>query len=232
MDRIRVFYDGINIEKYGNNAVIQGFTTNCSIFGKSECNTYKEFYEKNKESIAGRCISLQIWKDEPYEVIEQIQGIHQINSKIYVKVPIINSRGEYNEKPITYAVMNNIPLNITAIHTLEHIEKAKEFLHGSSAPEIISVFASPISDTLVAPDLYVRYAIEKFKEKKNAEILWAGCRELYTIKRAAELGCHIITIPDAMMDRLHLLGKDLTELAIDRLHVFKNDAEKGGYSVM
>jgi transaldolase len=232
MDSIRIFYDGINIEKYGNNKHIQGFTTNCSIFGKSKCKTYKEFYEKNKDTIAGRCLSLQIWKDEPHEVIAQIQSIHEINSKIHVKVPIINTRGEYNEAPIKYAVMNNIPLNVTTIHTLEQIDKAKEFLQGSSAPEIISVFASPISDTLIIPDEYVRHAVENFKGKNNTEILWAGCRELYTIKRAAELGCHIITIPDAMMDRLHLLGKDLTELSIDRVRVFKNDAEKDEYSIM
>lgn len=227
---ISVFYDGVSIEKYSKDSHVKGFTTNCSIIGKSGCKTYREFYESNKDHIGGRPLSLQIWKDSTDEIIEQIKDIHAIDSGIYVKIPIVNTAGEYNEIPIRYAVNNRIPVNITAIHTLEHIDKAKEFLEVSVAPEIISVFAGPISDLLIDPDIYILHAINAFKNKSNAQILWAGCRELYTIQRAAKLKCHIITIPDAMMERLSLLEKSLDDLTSDRVKIFKGDAEKGGYT--
>jgi transaldolase len=198
---------------------------------KSGCKTYKEFYEYNKEYIGDRPLSLQIWKDEPAEIIEQIRDIHAIDSKIHVKIPIVNTSGEYNEIAIRYAVNNRIPVNITALHTVEQINKTKELLKDSVAPEIISVFAGPISDVLIVPDTYIAHALDCFKGKANSKILWAGCRELYTIKRAEMLGCHIITIPDAMMERLPLLSKSLEELTLDRVKIFKGDAEKGGYTV-
>jgi transaldolase len=227
---IDIFYDGVNIEKYSNDERIKGFTTNCSIFGKSGLKTYKEFYEHNKVHISNKSLSLQIWKDEPTEIIQQIKDIHAVSPKIHVKIPIVNTRGEYNDAAIRYAVENNIPVNITVIHTFEQIDTAKELLKGSLAPEIISVFAGPISDLLIVPDKYILYALEAFKGKSNSKILWAGCRELYTIKRAEMLGCHIITIPDAMMERLPLLKKSLGELTLDRVKIFKEDAEKGGYT--
>ena len=229
IENISVFYDGVNIEKYSTVPVIKGFTTNCSIFDKSGFKTYREFYESNKDHIGDRPLSLQIWKDNTEDIIQQIKDIHAINPSIHVKIPIVNTLGEYNETPIRYAVNNMIPVNITAIHTYEHIDKAKEFLKLSTAPEIISVFAGPISDLLIDPDTYIKYAINMFKDKSNAKILWAGCRELYTIQRAANLKCHIITIPDAMMERLALLDKSLNDLTLDRVKIFKGDAEKGGY---
>jgi transaldolase len=230
-DSITIFYDGINIQKYSNDERIKGFTTNCSIFGKSGLKTYKEFYEHNKEYIRNKPLSLQIWKDDPIEIIKQINDIHAINNTIYVKIPIVNTEGEYNEIAIRYAVTNNIPVNITAIHTLGQIDKTKELLKDSVAPEIISVFAGPISDLLIMPDKYILHALNSFKEKPNAQILWAGCREVYTIKRAEMLGCHIITIPDAIMERFFLLEKSLEDLTIERVKTFKTDADKGAYTI-
>jgi transaldolase len=231
MESISIFYDGLDIEKYSKCEIIRGFTTNCSIFSKSEFKTYKEFYQHNKKYINNMPISLQIWEDEVNEIIKQINDIHSLNPSIYVKIPIVNTLGKYNSEAIRYAVNKNIPLNVTAIHTLEHISKAKEYLTGSVAPEIISIFAGPISDLLINPDTFILYAVEEFKGKLNSKILWAGCRELYTIKRAELLGCHIITIPDSMMERLPLLKKSLNELTLDRVNVFKNDASKGGYTI-
>ena len=231
MVKIRIFYDGLDIEKYAKDSRVEGFTTNCSIFGKSPFKSYKAFYEANRDAIGSKPMSLQIWKETPEEVIEQIDAIHAIDSRIYVKVPIVNTRGEYNEAPIRHAVKNRIPLNVTAIHTLEQIKKAGEFLEGSSAPEIISVFGGPISDLYIDPTPFIVGAVEQFKGKANSEILWAGCRELYTIKRAADMGCHIITIPDTMMDRLYLLDKTLETLTIDRVTTFHKDAMKGGFTI-
>jgi transaldolase len=227
----RIFYDGLNIEKYAAHPKVEGFTTNCSIFGKSPIKSYEAFWAAHAELVGSRPFSLQVWHDHPDEVIEQIKQIHKVNPNIFVKVPILNSLGEYNETPIRYAVKNKIPLNITAIHSMEQITKAAEFLEGSKAKEIISIFGGPISDLLLDPREHVGYAVELFKAKPNSEILWAGCRELYTIRRAEEYGCHCITIPDAMMERLALLDKSLLDLTLDRVRLFKNDADNGNFII-
>lgn len=228
----RIFYDGLEIEKYAGHPKIAGFTTNCSIFGKCSLKSYREFWEAHKERVGDRPFSLQIWKDDVGECIEQIRQIHAIDARIYVKVPIVNTRGEYNEAAIRVAVASKIRLNITAIHSLEQIQRAAEFLEGSEVPEIVSIFGGPISDRLEDPGRYVSLARELFEGRTHTQILWAGCRELYTIKRAEEYGCDCITIPDAMMERLPLAEKSADELTLDRVKLFQRDAEAGGFTIL
>ena len=43
----------------------------------------------------------------------------------------------------------------------------------------------------------------------NAELLWASPRELYNIFQANEIGCHIITVGDSILDKVGLIGKNL-----------------------
>jgi transaldolase len=230
--KISIFYDGLAIEKYASDPKIEGFTTNCSIFAKGPYPSYRAFWDRYRDTIGDRPLSLQVWKDTTDECIKQVQQIHQVSPQIFVKVPIVNTRGEYNEEVIQYAVKNQIRLNITAIHTLEQIEKAAEFTRESKADEIISIFGGPISDTFADPGRFIAHAARCFQGKAHTQILWAGCRELYTIKRAEEYGCDIITIPDAMMDRLPLLSKSLDDLTTDRTKIFNSDAEKGSFTIL
>ena len=66
---------------------------------------------------------------------------------------------------------------------------------------------------------------------KNCKILWAGCREVYTINSAIKANCHIITVPDTIIDKLQLLNKNLTEYSIERIKIFKQDAQNGGLTI-
>jgi transaldolase len=228
---IKIFYDGIDIDKASKDERICGFTTNCSIFAKSSYSSYRDFWDKYKDIFASRPISLQIWKDTDEECIEQIKEIHSVSDLIYVKVPIVNTHGVYNERAIRFAVQNRIRLNITAIHTMDQIKKAEEFLRGSTAPELISIFGGPISDLLEDPGEYIKYARRIFQGKANTELLWAGCREIFTIRRAEEYGCDCITIPDLIFDKLHILNKSGNDLTLDRVKIFKSDAEMGSYTI-
>jgi transaldolase len=223
---IKIFYDGLNIEKW--ESMVSGFTTNCTIFSTNTERNYKKLYESVCTIVKDRPFSLQIWKDDG---IEQIKEIHSINPSIYVKIPVVNSKGEYNETLIRYAVEHSIPINVTCIYTFDHITRLRKTLNDSTAPEIISVFAGPISDTGIPPDDIVRYAIEAFADRPNAHILWAGCREVYTIQRAQLLGCHIITVPDSVMEKL-TVKKDLDQLSIERVQLFQKHAIQGNLCIL
>jgi transaldolase len=226
MDSIEIYYDGLNIDKYKSDSNIKGFTTNCSIFSTSNEVSYKLFYDKISMYLNDRPFSLQIWEDEFEKAIKQIDIIRNISTKIYIKVPIINSNGLFNDDIINYAIQQKSSLNITSIYTMDQIERSYKLLENYNEPIIISIFAGPISDSGKSPVPYIQYAKDLFKNKNNIKILWAGCRELYTISRAQESGCDIITIPDAIIDRIHMLNKDLNNLAIERVKTFKNDANK------
>jgi transaldolase len=221
---MELYYDGMNIQKYGKDITITGFTTNCTLFSISPVKKYAEFYEKNKDYINNKSISFQIWEEDHVKAIQQIKDIYSINPSIFIKIPIINTKGEYNTELVQFAVKHNMSINITAIYTIEQINITYELLKNSLSPQIISVFAGPISDTGIDPSPFILHAINLFKDKTNSKILWAGCREIYTVTRARQLGCHIITIPDGVIEKLQIANASLTQLSIDRVKKFNSDA--------
>ncbi len=229
---IEIFYDGSNIEKYGVLPFVKGITTNCSIFSKSGYKSYSDFFKTYKDIFQQKPLSLQTWDDDADRMIEQVKQIYSIDSSIYVKIPIVNTKGEYTEKVIDYAVKNCIPMNITILHTREQLLKAYELVKESTSPIIISLFVGPVFDTFTDGDEFVRFAVALFKEKKNCRILYAGCREIYTIKKANELGCHIITIADAIIEKCSLFGGDLEEMTMSRAKMFHKDASCGNFTIL
>lgn len=215
---MKIFYDGIDIHKYPE---AEGITTNCTLMA-GKC--YTDYYNSISNELRGRPISFQVWEDDVDKIIKQIKEIHAIDSSIFVKIPIMNSEGVWNDIAIQFCIDNRIPINITAIYTLEQVERAKKLLGNSGLPKIISIFAGPISDTGVNPDPIIRTAKELFKNNRNTDILWAGCREVYSIERARRAGADIITVPDSIMEKLPSLRADLTLLSLERIKKFKKDA--------
>jgi transaldolase len=229
---IEIFYDGSNIEKYGVLPYVKGITTNCSIFSKSGYKSYADFFEKYQDIFKEKPVSLQTWDDDSEKMIEQVKQIHSIHPSIYVKIPIVNTKGQYTENVIQYAVENCIPINITILHTKEQVLKAYDLVKESRAPIIISLFVGPVMDTFADGEELIRFTVHLFKEKKNCKILFAGCREVYAIKRANDLGCHIITIPDAILEKASLFHGDLQELTLARARLFHKDASCGNFTIL
>jgi transaldolase len=223
LSKIKIFYDGMDIEKYASNKFVQGFTTNCTFFSKYKVRNYTEYYNSIKDNVQGRSLSFQIWEDDD-KALEQIDAIHALAPEAYIKIPILNTRGEYNTAVYRYAKEKNLRVNVTALHTNEHIDKVYELFGNYDQPFIVSIFVGPISDVGNDPSGFISYTVNKFRENSNAEILWAGCREVFSIYRAIQGGCHIITCPDSVIDKLEHLGKSCDELTIERVTTFRNDA--------
>lgn len=227
---IDIFYDGTNFEKWGAHPAVKGFTTNCTLLSTHTDRVYTSVYASAKPFLAGRPFSLQIWEDDTEAALQQIKDIHAIDASIYVKIPVVNTRGEYNDALFRYVVTNGIPVNVTSLYTQEQVTHVRALLETSSAPEIISIFAGPVSDSQVDPIPFVQHTVKAFAGRAHSRILWAGAREPYTIQRAEAAGCHIITVPDAVMEKLDIT-KDANSLAIQRVATFRNHALKGGLRI-
>ena len=126
----------------------------------------------------------------------------------------------------------NIKLNITAIFTYDQAKKVISSLN-KNTKSIISIFAGRIADTGRNPDLLISQSLKfiKLKKNNNCEILWASTREVYSIIHAQKLGCHIITVPNNILSKINLIGKNLNQYSIETIKDFYKDALSAGFKI-
>ena len=66
----------------------------------------------------------------------------------------------------------------------------------------------------------------------NVEIIWASTREVFNVVEADEMGCHIITAPADILQKLPALGsKSGAELSLDAVKAFRDDALVAGLTL-
>jgi transaldolase len=222
MTTVKIFYDGDKIEKYHANPNVVGFTMNSTFIKQSGAKSWKEFYDANAAFIGSRPISLQVTNDDSID--EQARQLHRFGSNIYVKVPVLNSKGESNLPVINTLLRDGIKVNITCVFTKEQVKDVFSNLALYGTPCIVSIFSGGISDTGVDPTETVQLASTLAKPYSNVEILWAGVKDNLVFNKCAETGCHIVTVPDSVMDRMTRIGLDLHTMSIDKVILFNTDA--------
>jgi len=228
---MKIFYEGLDVEKYAQHPAVEGFITNCTFFSRGDCKNYTEFYGRHRDRVGGkRCLSLQTWEYGDLG-IAQMDAIYAIDPTLYIDIPILDCNNDINERVICYAVSKNMRINITAVYTYTHISIAYDYIKKLKNDAIISVFAGGISDSGLDPSPFIAHAKRLFREMPNVKILWAGCRELYTIKCAEESGCDIIALPGGLLDTLHLVDSDLDKMSVGMVYGWRNDAIDGGLSI-
>ena len=156
--------------------------------------------------------------------------IHSWGPNASVKIPVTNTEGQSAAPLIRRLSSEGVPLNVTAILTLDQVREIAEALHPETA-SIVSVFAGRIADAGVDPVPVMREAAEVLKSRPRAELLWASPREVLNVLQAEETGCHIITATSDILAKLPLLGKDLAEYSLDTVKMFWNDAKTAGYKI-
>ncbi len=68
MTDVKIFYDGVNIEKYSTHPSVVGFTTNLSFMAQGNRNKYLEFAKESLGYANGRPISFQVWAQDVDEI--------------------------------------------------------------------------------------------------------------------------------------------------------------------
>lgn len=224
-EKIKIFYDGYDINNFNKLSYIKGYTTNPSILNK--CNSSLKNYEDLAKSFLkltnNNPVSFEVFADNDDEMIKQARIISSWDENIYVKIPIINTKGDHTSNVIKQLNSENIKLNITAIFTNEQVDIANENLSNKNVPTIISIFSGRIADTGINPKKCISYAVESCKNYNNIEILWASTREVYNLFDAIECNCDIITVPDSVLNKFNDIGKDLNEYSLATVKTFYKD---------
>ena len=231
--KIKIFADGAdleNIKSLSNKTYIKGFTTNPSLMRKNGVSDYKNFAFEVLKVSQKKPVSFEIFADDLAEMERQAIEISKWGENLNVKIPITNTKGESTKDLIATLSKRKIICNITAILTIEQLNTVVNVLD-SDTPAILSIFAGRISDTGIDPSPIMAEAVKISNSKPKSEILWASTRELYNIFQAENCRCQIITIPYDIINKFHLLGKDLTKLSLETVNTFYKDADLAGFKI-
>ncbi len=219
-----------SIKKYNNKSLVKGFTTNPSLMRKAGAKDYKSYSKQILRVCRNKPISFEVFADDQHSMIEQGRKINSWGKNIYVKVPVINSKNKFSGKVIKELNNKNIKLNITAVYTANQTAKILKVIN-KKTKVIISIFAGRAGDTGKDPIPELTKSIKFAKKFKNVEILWASVREPYNYLQAKQLGCHIITIPPTIIDKIERFGKSFNQLTIDTVKAFLVDSNKSNFKI-
>ena len=231
--KIKIFADGADIksmvEQY-KSGLVKGFTTNPTLMKKNGISEYESFAKEVLKNIPDMPISFEVFSDEFNEMERQAKKIASWGSNITVKIPITNTKGQSSIPLVKKLSADGLSLNITAILTVEQVRAVQEALN-PKVYNIVSVFAGRIADTGRDPMPYMIECAKILKPLPNTDLLWASSRELLNIFQAEACDCQIITVTGDILKKFSGVNKDLTELSLDTVKMFYNDACQAGFKL-
>ena len=230
---IKIFCDiaDLNlIKKFNKKKIIKGFTTNPSLMRKAGAKDYKSYSKKILQICKNKPISFEVFADNYKSMIKQGIKINTWGRNIYVKVPVVNSKNQFTGKVIKHLNDQNIKLNITAVYSAKQTARILKVIN-KKTKVIISIFAGRAGDTGKDPVPEFKKSIKMAKSFKNVEILWASVREPYNFIQAKQLGCHIITIPPSIIDKIQKFGKSFNQLTMETVKAFLADSKKSNFNI-
>src|SRR3989338_1034344 len=95
--KVKIFADGANAEEMiqaYQKRQVDGFTTNPSLMRKAGVTDYEKFAHDVLARIKDMPISFEVFSDEFDEMERQARKIHAWGKKVYVKIPVMNTRRE------------------------------------------------------------------------------------------------------------------------------------------
>ena len=218
------------IRKFNKKNIVKGFTTNPSLMRKAGAKDYKSYSKKILKICKSKPVSLEVFADNYLGMKNQALQINTWGKNVYVKIPVVNTKGIFTGKIIKELNNKNIKLNITAIYSSKQTEKILKLIN-KKTKVIISIFAGRAGDTGKDPVPEFKKSISMAKKYKNVEILWASVREPYNYLQAKQLGCHIITIPPVMIEKIENFGKSFDQLTKETVKAFLVDSEKSRFKI-
>ncbi len=218
------------IKKYNKYNLVKGFTTNPSLMRLAGAKNYKDYSKKILKICKNKPISFEVFSDDLNSMINQAYLINSWGKNVYVKIPVVNSRGKFTGKVIKELSNQGVKLNITAVYTFEQVKKIYKLLN-KNTKSIISIFAGRMSDTGKDPIPVFKSSLNLTKKNKNIMILWASTREAYNFIQAKKLGSNIITMPPKIIDQIKNFGKSYKSLTINTVKNFLVDSKKSKFKI-
>ena len=221
--------DLATIKKFNKKKIVKGFTTNPSLMRKAGAQNYEK-YSKEILKFCKKPISFEVFGDDYKSMKRQAFIINSWSKNIYVKIPIINSKGSFMGKLINELSHKNIKLNITSVYNSSQTKRLLKCLNKKSKT-IISIFAGRAGDVGKDPIPELKNSIMMSRKYKNIKILWASVREPYNFLQAKQIGCHLITVPPKIIEKIENFGKSFDQLTIETVGGFLKDSKKSNFKL-
>jgi transaldolase len=231
--KVKIFADGA--DKAGMldmcaRPYIKGLTTNPTLMRKAGIANYRAFAKDILSQIDDKPVCFEVLADDFAEMERQALEMAGWADNVYVKIPVMNTKRETSRALVKSLADRQVKLNVTAIMTLAQLQEVITALNPAAA-SYLSVFAGRIADTGIDPLPLMQKAVELLKAFSKAELVWASSREIFNIFQADSIGCQVITVTNDILNKLSLIGYDLTEYSLDTVKMFYDDARRAGFSL-
>ncbi len=230
---VKIFSDGADLDSITEayqKGIVKGFTTNPTLMAKAGVINYLTFAREFLRIVPDLPVSFEVFSDDLEGMKRQSLILNDLAENVYVKIPITNTQGVSCAPLIHELSARGLKLNITAMMTTRQVQEVIEALVPESL-SFISVFAGRIADSGRDPLPVMTRSLEIIKARPGAELIWASPRESFNIIQADQIGCHIITVTPALLDKAPSFGKNLDAFSLDTVKMFYNDATKSGFHI-
>ncbi len=233
MSKTKIFCDiadSRTIKEFNKKSIVSGFTTNPSLMRKAGAKSYEKYSKLLLKICRNKPISLEVFADNFTEMEKQALKINSWGKNIYVKIPVVNSKGKFTGQLIKKLNKKKIKLNITAVYTINQVKKINRCLDNKTK-SIISIFSGRMADVGKDPIPIIKKAVRMTRSKNKVEILWASTREPYNYIQAKQTGCQIITMPPKVIQKVLNFGKSFDQLTKDTVKAFLKDSKKSRFKI-
>ncbi len=231
--QIKVFADGADLDvirEMSTRDWVRGFTTNPTLMRAAGVDDYRDFALKVLEIVTDRPVSFEVFADDIPTMEMQAREIATWGDNVNIKIPITNTQNQSTADLVGRLSQDGIVVNVTAMFTTGQVKEIVDVLNADT-PAILSVFAGRVADAGTDPVPLMKESLEIMKSKPKAELLWASPREVLNVVQANEIGCHIITATDGILNKLSSIGKDHEQFSLETVEMFYKDAQSAGYNI-
>ncbi len=218
------------IQKFTKKKIVKGITTNPSLIRKAGAKNYLKYCRSILKVSRNKPVSFEVFADNYNEMKKQALIIYKLGKNVYVKIPVCNSKGIFSGKIINFLSNKRVKLNITAVYTAKQTKKILKVINKKS-DVIISIFIGRAGDAGKDPLPELLKSIKLAKNFKKVKILWASVREPYNYLQAKKTGCHIITVPPAIIEKIESFGKSYNQLSLETVRTFLTDSKKSKFKI-
>jgi len=229
----KIFCDTANyktIKKFARHALVKGFTTNPTLMRAAGAKNYEKYAKKILKICKKKPISFEVFGDDSNEMIRQGLKIAKWGKNVYVKIPVVNSKGKFSGEAINYLSKKNVKLNITAVYNTQQTKRIINNLN-KKTKSIISIFAGRMADAGKDPVPIIKDSIKLSKKYNNIKILWASTREPYNFTQAKQMNCDIITMPEKIIEKIYKFGASFSSLTIKTVKTFLIDSKNSNFKL-
>lgn len=137
---IKVYSDGAVLDKMLKDlesGLVSGFTTNPSLMKKAGITSYVEFAKEVLTKITEFPVSFEVFSDEMEIMEKEAEFLASLGENVYVKIPVINSRGESTLPLIDRLTSKGIKVNVTAVFTVEQVKEIVPVLKAGDRKSVV-----------------------------------------------------------------------------------------------